>query len=193
MTSSHESGADRGRFEDRLAIQDALLRYARGVDRRDWELVRSSYHANAYDDHGMYKGGIDGFIDYLSSRHQTVDLSLHFLTNSFIEWAGQDAALVETYFISRKLQKPQQGAGSAGTQPDDATDGKTIEAEILGRYVDHFTRSNGEWRIFERVVIYESMRSALVPDVALASEYTPARRDGDDPLERKRRALGLAL
>lgn len=189
MMSSHASGADRGRFEDRVAIQDALYRYARGVDRRDWELVRSSYHVNAYDDHGMYKGGIDGFIDYLSSRHQTVDLSLHFLTNSFIEWVGKDAALVETYFISRKLQKPQGGAGSAGTRPDDETE----EAEILGRYVDHFTRRNGEWRIFERVVIYESMRSTLVPDVALASEYTPARRDGDDPLERKRRALGLVL
>jgi hypothetical protein len=192
MTTSHESGANGGRIEDRVAIQDALYRYARGVDRRNWELVRSSYHADAYDDHGMYKGGIDGFIDYLSGRHQTVDLSLHFLTNSFIEWTGQDAALVETYFISRKLQKPKGGEGNSAMRPDYEAEGKTVEGEILGRYIDHFTRREGEWRILERVVVYESMRSTLVPDVALASAYTPARRDGGDPLERKRRALGLA-
>lgn len=192
MTTLHQSGVDRTRSEDRLAIHDALHRYARGVDRCNWDLVRSSYHADAYDDHGMYKGGLDGFIDYLSGRHQTVDMSLHFLTNTFIEWVGQDAALVETYFISRKLQKPGSDAGSGQMRTDAEIDGKILEGEILGRYVDHFTRREGEWRVLERVVVYESMRSTLVPDVALASEYTPARRDGDDPLERKRRALGLA-
>ncbi|GAB3176747.1 nuclear transport factor 2 family protein [Streptomyces incanus] len=31
------------RLVDRKEIQDALARYARGVDRGDWELVRSAY------------------------------------------------------------------------------------------------------------------------------------------------------
>ena len=32
---------------DRVEIQDCLLRYARGVDRGDWGLVRSTYHPDA--------------------------------------------------------------------------------------------------------------------------------------------------
>ena len=50
---------------DREQIRDVIYRYARGVDRRDYELVRSCYHPNATDDHGSYKGDVDGFITWL--------------------------------------------------------------------------------------------------------------------------------
>jgi hypothetical protein len=39
---------------DQFAIRDLLLRYARGIDRRDLDLVRSCYHADAVDEHGSY-------------------------------------------------------------------------------------------------------------------------------------------
>ena len=47
------------RLRDRHEIQECLFRYVRGVDRRNWDLVRSAYHPDAYDDHGNYKGNID--------------------------------------------------------------------------------------------------------------------------------------
>jgi hypothetical protein len=33
-------------------IKDNLVSYCRGVDRREWDLVREAYHPDAYDDHG---------------------------------------------------------------------------------------------------------------------------------------------
>lgn len=49
---------------DQSEIRDVHLRYCRGVDRCDWDLVRSCYYAEAIDEHGFYRGGIDGFIEW---------------------------------------------------------------------------------------------------------------------------------
>jgi hypothetical protein len=38
------------------AIRQAVLRYCRGVDRLDGELMRSAYHDDATDDHGVFVG-----------------------------------------------------------------------------------------------------------------------------------------
>ena len=43
---------------DKQEIRDCMARYARGVDRADWEAVRDTYHDDAYDDHGDYKGAV---------------------------------------------------------------------------------------------------------------------------------------
>jgi hypothetical protein len=42
---------------DEAAIRRVHLDYCRGVDRRDWELVRRYYHLDAVDHHGPYSGG----------------------------------------------------------------------------------------------------------------------------------------
>ena len=54
------------RLLDEEAIKKVHLRYCRGIDRRDWELLRSCYHPDALDDHGDYVGGVDGFIKFCS-------------------------------------------------------------------------------------------------------------------------------
>ena len=40
----------------RQEITDVLHRYCRAVDRRDPDLLRSVYHPDATDDHGVYAG-----------------------------------------------------------------------------------------------------------------------------------------
>ena len=67
------------RLEDRFEIQQALLRYVRGVDRKNWDLMRSAYHPDAWDDHGNYKGPIARFIEITIVRHQTIEQSMHVL------------------------------------------------------------------------------------------------------------------
>jgi proline racemase len=42
-------------LEDQQAIRDVLMRYARGVDRCDLDLLKPAYHEDAYDDHGFFK------------------------------------------------------------------------------------------------------------------------------------------
>jgi len=182
------------RIEDRLEIQSVLCRYARGVDRRDWSLVRSTYHPDAYDDHGSYKGGIDGFIASLEKRHATVEQSMHVLANCLIEFAGADRALVETYFSTYQRLAPEAGeARRLYLRGAPIGDGEAVEGTVYGRYVDVFERRNGEWRVAKRTVVFEVYKGAPAPaGGGLAAGWTRATRDGNDPVERARREAGLA-
>jgi ketosteroid isomerase-like protein len=156
------------RLTDERQIRDAICRYARGVDRGDWELVRSAYHPDAYDEHGDYKGGIDGFIAWLDERFAGVDNSMHFLGQSLVEFGGADVALVETYFVSRRLTAPKPG------DPTSAGVGDALAREAWGRYVDRFERRAGAWKVAHRTVVLEAMSSAL----ALGGQRTATRRYG---------------
>src|SRR5690606_25496847 len=86
------------RIADRLEIQDVMARYARGVDRRDWELVRAAFFEDGTDHHTDFKGKRDEFIEWVSGKHATVDKSTHLLGNSLIEFASDTVAVSETYF-----------------------------------------------------------------------------------------------
>ena len=43
---------------DRADIFDCMYRYARGIDRMDRELLRSTYHDDAVDDHVGFVGPV---------------------------------------------------------------------------------------------------------------------------------------
>jgi len=168
----------------RAEIQDALCRYARGVDRGDWALVRSTYHEDAYDEHGDYKGGIAGLIAWLDQRFAGVDNSMHFLGNCLIEFADVDTALVETYFISRRLRPPAAG-DDALAGPRDA-----LAREAWGRYVDRFERRNGgPWLVARRIVVLEATGQTVVLGGARSGTLNWSRRDGHDAVEQARAAL----
>lgn len=184
---------DELRIADRMAIQDCLFRYVRGVDRKNWPLVRSAYHPDAYDDHGNYKGGIDGFIESLERRHATIEQSMHVIGNIVIEFDGPDSALLEAYFITHQRLSPEAGdarlpylrGGQVG--PDQA-----VETEVVGRYVDRMTRRDGAWRIARRTVVFEVVRGQPAPaGGGLRDTWAVGRRDGQDPVERARRELGF--
>ena len=173
------------RLEDRAAIQDCMARYARGVDRGDWSLVLSTYHPDAYDSHGDYRGGMEGFAAWLDKRLSGVDNSMHLLGQCLIEFAGPDWAFVETYFVSRRLVPPSE-AQRAGLPPDAA-----ISREVAGRYVDQFERRQGQWRVLHRVVVAEASSQS----VALGGVRSPkasltwGRRDREDPSWQAREEL----
>jgi hypothetical protein len=162
------------RLLDKDAIRDALYRYARGVDRGDWDLLRSTYHPDAIDEHGDFKGSVDGLIEWLDKRFAGVDNSTHFLGNCLIEFAGPDLALVETYFVSRRL-RPPVGGESTLAGPGDA-----MSREAWGRYVDRFERRDGEWRVARRTVVLEASSTALARGGARSSPLSWGRRDRTD-------------
>lgn len=164
------------RLFDKDEIHDAMTRYARGVDRGDWELMRSTYHPDAFDSHGDYKGDIDGLIKWLDQRFAGVDNSMHFLGNCLIEFAGPDLALVETYFVSRRLRPPTADE-SKTIGPKDA-----MCREAWGRYVDRFERREGQWRVAHRTVVLEASSSSLALGGARTSPLTWGQRDRGDRL-----------
>ena len=180
------------RVEDRMAIQDVLYRYARGVDRRDWDLVRSVYHPDATDDHGGYHGGVDGLLEYLRARHERIEQSLHVITNCLIEFDGPDGALVESCFVTFQRVLPDAGQVRHRYRTSRPLgDGEAVQGQAAGRYVDRLERRDGAWRIARRTTVYEVYRGEPAPvGGGLEPGWTQARRDGHDPVEVQRRALG---
>ncbi len=89
-----------GGLVDEAQIRGVTVRYARAIDRMDWDLLRSCYHHGAIDDHGLYAGDVDGFIELLAQRLSLDESTTHFLGNQEIELHG-DLAFVETACIAR--------------------------------------------------------------------------------------------
>ena len=52
---------------DHAALRDLVMRYCRGIDRRDFALVRACYHDDAIDDHGgMFHGSADDYVVWVA-------------------------------------------------------------------------------------------------------------------------------
>jgi len=169
------------RLRDRAEIQDLMARYARAVDRRDWETVRATFHSDAHDDHGEYKGGVDGFIEWVSRRHEKVTQSMHFLGNCLIEFTGPDVALVETYFIARQTYGADATAARSMIAGVGIPPGP-VEGEIWGRYVDLAERRQGVWLTARRTVVFEVVQAHPATSLPLAASWAQARRDTGDPV-----------
>lgn len=141
---------------DRHEIWQVLQRYGRAIDRNDADLLRSCYFDDAIEDHGAYVGDIDGFIDYAISSSAHFLEQYHGVMNHYCELSGDDA-YTETYW---------QFTGIAHRSPHFIS---------IGRYVDHFQRRAGEWRIASRVnVIDRNFNIVECPPIAgMPSSYGP--------------------
>lgn len=181
------------RHADIAAIEQTLYRYARGVDRKDWELVQSAYHPDAIDNHGNYKGPIDGFISSLKVRHAHISQSLHVISNVLVEFKAENSALVESYFTAYQRLLPTAGVSrQTYLSGEIASDSDCVDNEVIGRYVDHFTRLDGQWRIQQRDVLFDLYRSRIAPrNAPINPAITLSTRDDNDLLHSRRRALNL--
>lgn len=174
-------------------IEGRILSYARAVDRRDWALMRETFHPDADIHHAEYKGGVDGLVQVITGRQANVTVTLHLLTNCLVEFAGlataaPDRALVETFLLAHQWLD-QAGARARGIEV--AAEG--LEIESWGRYIDIFTCRDSAWRVQRRVTVFESQ--SLRPATGrrtFGSEWPRAQADATDPLWVARRALGIA-
>ena len=87
------------RLLDIQEITEVIYRYCRGIDRRDYELVRSCYHADAVDDHGDFRGGVDEFLAYVAKGLPAFERTMHFIGNLLVEPEG-DRARAESYLVA---------------------------------------------------------------------------------------------
>jgi hypothetical protein len=174
MTNPDDYSAQR--LADRAQIQDVLYRWGRAVDRLDYDGMRAVFHPGATDTHGPYVGAIDGLIEWIRERHVTISFSMHSLFNILIEFAGPDLALVES-----AASTIQAHTGVPG------------HAVIFSRNVDRFERRAGEWRIQERVVVFDS-RATLEqsgPPVSWPPGFVVGQRNRTDYLYQAREKLRL--
>jgi len=151
-------------LQDRRDIHDCLMRYCRGLDRLDRDLVRSAYHDGAIDDHGDFVGPVEGFLDHVFAFQTTAQLrTQHHITNHVCEIDG-DVAHAESYFLFRS---------------HNAFD--PIYFFASGRYVDRFEKRAGRWGIVERVCIVEVRDEGVAPTgTEEDGGFFPPRRDPRD-------------
>ena len=83
---------------DKQEITEVLYRYARAVDRKDFDSVALCYFDDAIDNHGGYIGTVDGLIEDMKLRHKTIDSSIHCISNILIDVNG-DVAQCESYCL----------------------------------------------------------------------------------------------
>jgi len=157
----------------RCAIEDALKQFMRGIDRKDWALARATYHDDAIDEHGFFRGAPDEFLAVVAKAHAGQDHSMHFISNVQIEFMARDRALVETYVLVFQRYLPgAEGipAGSAG-----------VRKIATARYVDRFDERAGEWRVARRTVVFGDVQSEpLAAPFAFPPGFTGQRHGTDD-------------
>lgn len=140
-------GIDERAIDELLAkqqIHEVLLRYCRGLDRLDGDLILSCYHPDATDDHGLFNGSGADFVPYALPHLATMRWTSHNVISSLIEIQG-DVAASECYIVVYHRMPSR-----SGTDTD----------HIVGlRYVDRFERRNdGPWLIAHRQLVYDWSR-----------------------------------
>lgn len=149
--------------KDRHEIRECLMRYARGVDRHDFELMRSAYHDDAWDDHTVVSLGADEFCRHIIADSKARHVRhLHYIINHSVDLQG-DVAHGETYYL--------YWGENQGAEP-------TLG---FGRYIDRFEKRDGRWAIAYRRCLIETSGSYTARErPAIFDQTGPVRRDRDD-------------
>lgn len=137
--------------DDKIAIQDALLRYCRGLDRKDLDMAKSAFHDDAQVVHGFFSGSGHDWVSYVIASPPVDRIGIgdadpamdvaesqqHHITNQLIELDG-DVAYSEAYFIEYTMSR---------------RDARRFLTTVGGRYAERYERRQGQWRIAERKAV----------------------------------------
>jgi 3-phenylpropionate/cinnamic acid dioxygenase small subunit len=120
--------------QDRDDITDVLVRYATGIDRRDWPLFRTVFTDDCqldYGDIGRFDG-VDAVTEFMDQAHAMAGHTLHRLTNFAVDVDG-DTARARAY-VDALIFAPDNQTG----------------VNAVGFYDDDLVRTPGGWRIARR-------------------------------------------
>jgi hypothetical protein len=156
------------RLVDEAEIRDLHLKYCRGVDRMDFDLIRSCYHPDATDDHGSFQGGVDAFIEFCKGVLPTFVHTTHYACNQLVKIEG-DKAWAENYTYAVHRKAP------TGDNPG-------VDIIMMLRYVDRLERRNGEWRFADRTLAVDAERVDKIGDLDSLGFGVPitSKRDKSD-------------
>ncbi len=120
--------------EDRQDIADVLLRYATGIDRRNWPLFRTAFTEDCELDYGEIGSwhGVDAVTEFMETSHAMAGHTMHRLTNQVITVDG-DRAEARTY-VDGLIMFGDAGSG----------------VNAVGFYDDDIVRTAAGWRIARR-------------------------------------------
>lgn len=150
---------------DRAEIEDVVRRYARGIDRRDFDLVRACYHPDATDEHGGFSGTVDEYLAWVERLTAKYSMTMHLISGVVVDLADDVAAAESTGVAIHRSEDPAP----------------QLNLAIGFRYLDRFERRDGAWRIADRRVVLDWTRENVegVPWAAQASFAAAGRREAD--------------
>jgi hypothetical protein len=120
--------------EERQDINELLVRYATGIDRRDWALFRTLFTEDCeldYGEIGTWKG-IDAVAEFMEKSHAAAGPTMHRMSNAVIAVDG-DRAGARTY-VDALILFGDSGSG----------------VNAIGYYDDDMVRTDNGWRIARR-------------------------------------------
>ena len=119
-------------------IHRVILNYARGVDQRNYELVRDCFHDDARIDYSVFAGSPDELVLWLERSQPNADRVSHLLGAPHIEFApdGQRAEVETSCIQTAVLPRDEQG--------------RVFRALSGLRFLDRFERRGVAWRIADR-------------------------------------------
>jgi hypothetical protein len=138
---------------DKEQIAEVLIRYATGIDSKDWPLLRSCWTDEIdvdYQQLGRFTSA-DALTDVMRQLHENMGPTYHRMSNIVIAIDG-DRATARSYVQAVLM-----------LQPNDSTNW----VDALGHYDDVFVRTPDGWRIKERVS--RTARTLIGGDIAAAA------------------------
>jgi ketosteroid isomerase-like protein len=122
---------------DRAAISDVQLRYATGVDTRDWPLYRSCFTDDIDIDFSSAAGlppqrmKADDWVEFARRTINGMKATQHMITNHVITLAGDEATCVA--YVQARHHLPNDTGGS--------------DQVMYGYYTNRFVRTPDGWKI----------------------------------------------
>ena len=155
------------------AIRDLVMQFCRAVDRGDVKLARELYEADARDEHGINPTNTaQEFLDSIEAMEAGLTAIQHNITNHLIRITGPDSAEGEAYVIAYHR-----------SENDD-------DAYLLitgGRYLDRYSKREGEWKFSHRKCILDWAQETTVPaklqpgNPITDGSIAAGRMDAEDP------------
>ncbi len=120
--------------EVREDIIEVVVRYATGIDRRDWARFRTCFTDDCeadYGDTGSWHG-VDAITEFMEQTHAPLGDTMHRITNVAVEPNG-DGATARSYVDALVLGPDNRGG-----------------AHAVGYYDDELVRTDDGWKIARR-------------------------------------------
>jgi 3-phenylpropionate/cinnamic acid dioxygenase small subunit len=139
--------------EVRQDVADVLVRYATGIDRRDWALFRSCFTDDCEADYGaigVWRGG-DEITAWMEQAHAPCGHTVHRITNVVVVPDRDGDHVVARSYVDAVVMGPRNETGSRS----------------IGYYDDGLVRTTDGWRIARRHYTMVHLQLDLGPSASL--------------------------
>jgi 3-phenylpropionate/cinnamic acid dioxygenase small subunit len=118
----------------RQDVADVLVRYATGIDRRDWALFRTCFTEDCHADYGDVGvwDGVEAITEFMAKSHAAMGHTLHRITNVAVTRIA--GGVVARGYVDAVLMTADNRTG----------------VHAIGYYDDELVHTAGGWRIARR-------------------------------------------